>query len=133
MLFARLISLLRRVRPLPAHAMLLWAALAGLVGALATIAFRDGLAAMQWLLVGRSGSFVEMAAALPWPMRVALPCAGGLAAGCLLVLARRRHDAAPPDYMESITSGTGEISVPQTLLRSASSLCTIASGGSIGR
>jgi CIC family chloride channel protein len=130
----RLTSLLRRVpRALPSHAMLLWAALAGLAGALATIAFRDGLAAMQWLLVGRSGSFVEMAAALPWPLRVALPCAGGIAAGCFLVLSRRRQDAAPPDYMEAIASGTGEVSVPQTLLRSASSLCTIASGGSIGR
>jgi CIC family chloride channel protein len=35
--------------------------------------------------------------------------------------------------MEAIATGSGEVSVPQTLLRSASSLCTIASGGSIGR
>ena len=53
------------------HAMLLWAALAGLAGALATIVFRDSLDAMQRLLVGHSGSFTEMAAALPWPVRVA--------------------------------------------------------------
>jgi chloride channel protein, CIC family len=124
-------SLPRRIQP--AHAMLLWAALAGLVGALATIAFRDGLAAMQYLLVGRSGSFVEMAAALPWYLRVALPCAGGLAAGALLVLARRWQDDTPPDYMEAIAGGSGEVPVTQTMLRSASSLCTIASGGSIGR
>ena len=58
------------------HAMLLWAALAGLAGSLATIAFRDALAGMQRLLVGHSGSFVEMAASLPWQMRVVLPCAG---------------------------------------------------------
>jgi CIC family chloride channel protein len=130
-LFAFLTSLLRRIPP--SHAMLLWAALAGLVGALATIAFRDGLAAMQWLLVGHSGSFVEMAAALPWYTRVILPCAGGVAAGGFLVLARRWQDTATPDYMEAIATGTGAISVPQTLVRSASSLCTIASGGSIGR
>jgi CIC family chloride channel protein len=126
-----LTSLLRRVPP--SHAMLLWAALAGLVGALATIAFRDGLAAMQWALVGHSGSFVEMAAALPWYLRVALPCLGGIAAGLFLMLARRYRDQAAPDYMEAIATGSGEVSVPQTLLRSASSLCTIASGGSIGR
>jgi CIC family chloride channel protein len=126
-----LTSLLRRVPP--SHAMLLWAALAGLVGALATIAFRDGLAAMQWALVGHSGSFVEMAAALPWYLRVALPCLGGIAAGLFLMLARRYRDEAAPDYMEAIATGSGEVSVPQTLLRSASSLCTIASGGSIGR
>jgi chloride channel protein, CIC family len=127
-------TLLRRVPHLPpSHAMLLWAALAGLIGALATMAFREGLAAVQWLLVGHSGSLVEMASALPWYLRVILPCAGGVAAGLLLVLARRQKDAASPDYMEAITSGTGAVSVPQTLLRSASSLFTIASGGSIGR
>lgn len=117
----------------PAHAMLLWAALAGLVGALATIAFREGLAGMQWLLVGHSGSFVEMATQLPWYLRVVLPCAGGLAAGVFLVLARRYRGQSAPDYMDAIAGGSGEVSAPQTLLRSASSLCTIASGGSIGR
>jgi chloride channel protein, CIC family len=127
--FRLMTSALRRVPP--SHAMLLWAALAGLLGALATIAFRDGLAGMQWLLVGRSGSFVDMAARLPWYWRVALPCAGGLAAGGFLLLARRYR--AGPDYMDVIAGGAGDISVPHTLLRSASSLCTIASGGSIGR
>ncbi|GAB3467936.1 ClcB-like voltage-gated chloride channel protein [Massilia terrae] len=131
MAFPKLTTLVQRVPP--AHAMLLWAALAGLVGALATIAFREGLAGMQWLLVGHSGSFVEMAAQLPWYLRVILPCAGGLAAGGFLLLARRYRDRSAPDYMDAIAGGSGEISVPQTLLRSASSLCTIASGGSIGR
>jgi CIC family chloride channel protein len=118
---------------LGAHAMLLWAALAGLVGAFATIAFRDSLAAIQRLLVGHSGSFVEMAAGLPWPVRVFLPAAGGVAAGVFLVFARRLPDATPPDYMDAIAAGNGRVSVPQSLLRSLSSLCTIGSGGSIGR
>jgi CIC family chloride channel protein len=74
-----------------------------------------------------------MAAQLPWHLRVALPCAGGLAAGGFLVLARRYRDSAAPDYMDAIAGGSGEIPVTQTLLRAASSLCTIASGGSIGR
>jgi CIC family chloride channel protein len=115
------------------HAMLLWAALAGLAGALATIAFRDGLSAMQRLLVGHSGSFTEMAAALPWPMRIAMPCAGGVVAGFVLMWARRLPGTAPPDYMEAITVGDGRVPLAPTLLRSLSSLCTIASGGSIGR
>ncbi|TFW34563.1 ClcB-like voltage-gated chloride channel protein [Massilia horti] len=130
----RLTTFLQRLgRPGGAPAMLLWAALAGLLGALATIVFRDGLALMQRLLVGHSGSLVEMAAALPWPVRIVLPCAGGVVAGLFLVLAKRWADATPPDYMEAIASGNGQVPVPQTLLRSASSLCTIASGGSIGR
>jgi CIC family chloride channel protein len=133
-LVTQLTAFLRRLpRFTTAHSMLLWAGLVGLVGALATIGFRDGLAGAQWLLVGHAGSFVEMAAALPWQMRVLLPCAGGVVAGVFLVLAKRYASGAPPDYMEAIAIGTGEISVRQTLLNSASSLCTIASGGSIGR
>lgn len=131
MAFPKLTNLVQRVQP--AHAMLLWAALAGLVGALATIAFREGLTGMQWLLVGQTGSFVQIASHLPWYLRVILPCAGGLAAGGFLLLARRYRDQSAPDYMDAIAGGSGQISVPQTLLRSASSLCTIASGGSIGR
>jgi chloride channel protein, CIC family len=130
----KLAVFLQRLKGLVAqHAMLFWAGLIGLVGALATIAFRDSLAGMQWLLVGHSGSFVEMAATLPWQLRVALPCAGGVVAGAFLILARRQAQAAAPDYMEAIAIGNGQIPVRQTLLYSLSSLCTIASGGSIGR
>lgn len=113
--------------------MLLWAGLVGLVGALVTIAFRDSLAAMQYLLVGRKISLVEMAETLPWQMRVILPCAGGVVAGAFLVAARRYAGDTSAEYMEAITAGTGRIPVRQTLLRSLSSLFTIASGGSIGR
>lgn len=127
----------RRLRQLyrltGANAMLVWAALAGLAGALATIAFRDALSGLQHLLVGHGGSFVAMAASLPWPVRILLPCLGGVAAGAVLAWAGRLPGTAPPDYMEAITVGAGRVPVRQTILRSASSLCTIASGGSIGR
>lgn len=49
------------------------------------------------------------------------------------MLAKRVATERPADYMESVTIGDGSIPVRQTLLRSASSLSTIASGGSIGR
>jgi CIC family chloride channel protein len=113
--------------------MLLWAGLIGFVGALATIAFRDGLAAVQFLLVGHKISLVEMAETLPWQMRIILPCAGGVIAGAFLIAAKHYASGPSAEYMEAITAGTGRISVRQTLLRSLSSLCTIASGGSIGR
>ncbi|MYM97065.1 ClcB-like voltage-gated chloride channel protein [Duganella vulcania] len=129
--FSALVKRLPRFAGAPA--MMLWAGLVGMAGALATIAFREGLAGMQWLLVGHSGSFVEMAAALPWQMRMLLPAAGGVVAGLFLVFAKRYAANAPADYMEAVALGDGRISVRQTLLNSASSLCTIASGGSIGR
>ena len=116
------------------HAMLLWAALAGVVGASATIAFREGISGLQWLMVGKHGSLVDMARALDWPLRIAIPALGGVVAGLLLVWARRIDTGqAKPDYMEAIAIGDGRIPVRLSLLRSLSSMCTIASGGSIGR
>lgn len=126
-LHARLRTLLR------ANAILLWAALVGLAGALATVAFRDGLAALQALFFGRTGSFVEIATALPWPARLLAPAAGGLAAGSLLAFARRKSGGIRADYMEVVAVGDGKVPVRLTLLNSASSLLSIASGGSIGR
>lgn len=118
---------------LRANAILLWAALVGFIGALATLAFREGLVALQALLFGRTGSFVEIASALPWQARLLFPCAGGLLAGCLLVLARRQGAGARADYMEVVAVGDGKVPVRLTLVNSLSSLLSIASGGSIGR
>ena len=116
------------------HAMLCWAALIGLAGAFTTVAFRDSLVALQWLILGHPSSYVAMAQALSPLARVALPTLGGLIAGILLLAAQRSaRQTHPADYMEAIASGTGALSVRQTLLRSLSSLCTIGSGGSIGR
>ncbi|MFS2056424.1 chloride channel protein, partial [Variovorax sp. CT11-76] len=41
--------------------------------------------------------------------------------------------SATSDYMEAIVLGDGRIPVAQTLVRSASSLVSIGTGGSIGR
>jgi CIC family chloride channel protein len=117
-----------------AHTMLLWASIVGVAGALATIAFREGISGLQYLIVGHSGSLVDMATHLPWYIRFVTPAVGGLAAGCFLLLARRMAvKRALSDYMEAITIGDGKLPVRQNLLRSVSSLCTIATGGSIGR
>lgn len=130
----KIIAYLQRVfRLSDVHLMLLYACLVGVAGALSTIAFRDSLAFMQRLLVGRSGSLVEMAQTLPWQMRMILPTAGGIVAGLFLLLAKRFTSGVTSDYMEAVAVGDGNISVRQTMLRSLSSLCSIVSGGSIGR
>ncbi|VVD61372.1 voltage-gated ClC-type chloride channel ClcB [Pandoraea eparura] len=115
------------------YALLPWAALAGLLGALATIAFRESIHAIQFVLSGHSGSLVEMAKALPWYWRVVMPAAGGLVAGLFLIWSRRVPAGAMSDYMEAVTIGDGRLPMRQSLLRSLSSLFTIASGGAIGR
>jgi len=125
---------LRTCRLLEGHTILVWAALAGVLGAFATMAFREGISGIQYLLVGHGGSLVAMAKSLPWHVRCLLPAAGGLIAGFFLRIAGKAgSNSGNIDYMEAISIGNGHIPIKQSLFRSASSICTIASGGSIGR
>jgi CIC family chloride channel protein len=117
----------------PVPPLLLWATVVGVMGALATIAFRDALTGLEWLLAGRSGSLVELSRSLPWQARLAFPTLGGAAAGAILALARRHAPAGGADYMAAIAYHDGAVAVRHSLLTSSSSLVTIASGGSIGR
>ncbi|EGV33782.1 FimV N-terminal domain protein [Thiorhodococcus drewsii AZ1] len=110
------------------------AALAGILGALVTVVFREGIHGLEWLLSGYSGSLVAMAMSLPPWERFLLPAAGGLAAGLVLQeIGQRLRGLRTTDYMEAIVLGDGRISIRQSLVKGASSLCTVASGGSIGR
>jgi len=111
-----------------------WAALTGFCGALASVAFREGIRLFERLLTGRSGGLVTAATELQGWHRVIAPVIGGVAAGLVLkfgsrLVGRRRS----VDYMEAVVVGDGAIAAQPTLLRSISSLFTIGSGGSIGR
>ncbi len=116
--------------------MLLWSIPAGLLGALATELFRSALFALDRLVLGQGGSLVAIALHLPRWQRVLVPTVGGLLAGGLLMLALARNRTTPQaksDYMEATVLGDGRIPVQPSLIRSGSSLISIASGGSIGR
>lgn len=121
-----------------AHTMLIWSVIVGIAGAFATVLFREGIAHLQILFVGREGSFVAMARSLPWHTRIWLPAAGGFVAGCCLLIAKRSSpgNGGKPmhtDYVEAVAIGDGVMPVGKSIWRSVSSLFTIASGGSIGR
>ena len=86
------------------------------------------------MITGRTGGLVEAAMELHGVRRAIVPVVGGLAAGLVIQygavwVASRRS----VDYMEAVAVGDGVISARPTLIRSVSSLLTIASGGSIGR
>jgi chloride channel protein, CIC family len=116
------------------HTMLVWSVIIGVAGALATIAFREGIALLQRVFTGTDGSLVDMARALPWTARILLPTAGGLVAGFMLLIARRGQDKkSSTDYMEAVAIGDGVVPVHSSVWRTISSLFTISSGGSIGR
>ncbi len=114
-------------------AMLCWAALAGVGGALATIAFHAGIQGIQRLFAAQPGSITQVTRGLSWQLRLFVPALGGLVAGFLLVAARRVSSDTHSGYMEAVTIGDGRMSIGQGVLRSLSSLCTVATGGSIGR
>ncbi|MGA8030779.1 MAG: chloride channel protein, partial [Casimicrobiaceae bacterium] len=116
------------------HVNLVWAAVLGFTGALATIAFREGIHLVQLMFSEHSKSLVETARSLSWWQRLILPAGGGILAGAILQSARRfigAHEAS--DYMEAIVLGDGRIPVRESIARSVSSLFSVASGGSIGR
>ncbi|MGB6103385.1 MAG: ClcB-like voltage-gated chloride channel protein [Pusillimonas sp.] len=114
-------------------AMLCWAVLVGALGAFATIAFHEGMRLIQQLVTGHSGSIVGVTRELPWYGRLLFPLFGGVAAGSLLWVSKQLKGSTNSDYMEAVAIGDGRLSLRQGLLRSLSSLCTVASGGSIGR
>ena len=114
-------------------AMLCWAALVGALGAFSTIAFHAGIHVLQRAFTAHPGSIVDVTRALPWYARLLVPMCGGVLAGACLWGAARIHAGANSDYMEAVAIGDGRLSIRQGMLRSLSSLSTVASGGSIGR
>ncbi|HEX2585237.1 MAG TPA: ClcB-like voltage-gated chloride channel protein [Steroidobacteraceae bacterium] len=111
-----------------------WAALIGFLGATSCVLFRDGIRLFEFLLTGKYGDLVQVAESLKDWQRVIIPCAGGYLAGLVLYFgARVLPGQRSVDYMEAIVVGNGAIQARPTLIRSLSSLCSIASGGSIGR
>ena len=121
------------LRPSDRQALLWWAFAAGLLGATGTVAFRYAGLGLQFLLTGRTGDEVSIFAALAWWQRLCIPAGGGLAAGLVLLLARRLGDRKATDYMEAVVVGDGHVPVRPSLMRSLSALFSISSGEAIGR
>jgi CIC family chloride channel protein len=111
-----------------------WAALVGICGALASVAFRESIRLLELLFTGQASGLVNGASQLVWWHRAFVPVVGGAMAGWVLyILGSKFISLKVADYMEAVLVGDGRISLRGTLLRSASSLLTIGSGGSIGR
>ncbi|MDE2159600.1 MAG: ClcB-like voltage-gated chloride channel protein [Burkholderiales bacterium] len=133
-LLAYRILVLQRLRTSEWQRTLLWASAIGVLGALATIGFRESLLLTERLLYGRSDGLVHIAGGLVWWLRLIAPALGGVVAGAVLMWARRVAAGSPGgDYMESVAIGDGHLGVRSSCLRALSSAATVASGGAIGR
>jgi chloride channel protein, CIC family len=114
--------------------MMLWAVLAGFIGAMATELFRLSLYWGDLGLLGQGGSLVALARSLNPMLRLLVPTVGGILAGLILLwVGKFKAENSNTDYMEASTMGDGRIPVRETLGRSLSSMVSIVSGGSIGR
>src|SRR3984885_5743288 len=116
---------------------LIWAALIGVLGALASESFRKATDILHFVATGSGSSIISSFAKLPWWQRLAVPTAGGLLAGLTLWFGNRLfasiRQKTTTDYMEAIVVGSGIISVRASIVKSVSALFSISTGTSIGR
>jgi chloride channel protein, CIC family len=144
--FARVpLSLLTRLRLIlfgheDLASIVFWATLVGLVGALASVVFRELIRLFTKLFTGYTNlavqgeGLVAAASSLTWWHRALVPIVGGILAGSVLHFVGRTfvsHKAV--DYIEAVKVGDGKIGFRASILKSFASLLTISSGGSIGR
>lgn len=123
-----------RLRPSEWQRTLALAAVIGVLGALATIGFREAVLLAERLLFGRSDGLVRIAEGLVWWQRLAAPTVGGVLAGLCLAWSRRIDGGrAGGDYMEAVSLGDGNLPVRVSIVRALSSAATVATGGAIGR
>jgi CIC family chloride channel protein len=119
------------------HVTLIWAALIGVLGALASEGFRKSSEVLQHFATGSSSGIISSFDRLLWWQRLAVPTAGGLLAGLTLWFGNRLfasvRQKTTTDYMEAIVVGSGIISVRASIVKSVSALFSISTGTSIGR
>jgi chloride channel protein, CIC family len=113
---------------------LMWAAVAGFLGALASILFSTLTENVYDWFGSRRLGIVGSIQQLPWWGCMLVPTAGGALAGAVLVFGQRlTRSQSSTDYMEAIAIGSGRVSVRASLVKSTAALFSIGSGGSIGR
>jgi CIC family chloride channel protein len=119
------------------HVTLIWAALIGVLGALASESFRKSSEVLQHFATGSNSGIISSFERLSWWQRLAVPTAGGLLAGLTLWFGNRLfasiRQKTTTDYMEAIVVGSGIISVRASIVKSVSALFSISTGTSIGR
>jgi chloride channel protein, CIC family len=116
---------------------LIWAALIGVLGALASEGFRRASEFLHYVATGSSSGIISSFAKLAWWQRLTVPTVGGLLAGLTLLFGNRLfasvRQKTTADYMEAIVVGSGNISVRASIVKSLSALFSISTGTSIGR
>ncbi len=123
----------RRKRPAELAVGFLRAALIGVCGGLASVAFRGATAWVQEL-VGIGENMLEGARGMPVWQRILTPTLGALVAGLITIwVVRRASGSGFSHVMEAVSLRSGPIRLRSAVKRAAASLGIIATGGSVGR
>lgn len=122
------------VRPNDLQVTLFQAGLIGFAGGAAAVGFRMASRILGRVFTGEFDSAEPTFDSLPHVDRLWIPALGGLIAGVFLWWGKRiGRTGASTDYMEAVALGDGVVPFRLSLVKSASALFTVASGGSIGR
>ncbi|MEA1996126.1 MAG: chloride channel protein [Gemmatimonadota bacterium] len=117
------------------RSILIVAVVIGIFGGLGAVAFRGLIDTLKHLFFGPgSQNLLEVALALPWWQRVAIPTVGGLVlAPFIRFFPRETKGHGVPEVMESLALRSGRMRPRTIFTRAMASAITIASGGSVGR
>ena len=101
---------------------------------LAAIAFREAIAAVQWLWLGtRSEKMLATARSLPWYWILACPVVGGVVVGQILRLISTRRTGGVADVIEARTKSGRHLRLRDGLLSALATAISLGAGASAGR
>jgi CIC family chloride channel protein len=106
----------------------------GVIGGVVNLFFYYATESVKLLFLGRPGDIAEVAEMMSKVDRLVIPTAGGLCAGIILYWGRRllgRQGSS--NLLEAVVAGDGRLPFRDGLVKFASALMTIGTGGSIGR
>jgi len=113
---------------------LLLGAIAGLFGGFANLLFHHCEEILKFGLLKHHGEITEIAEVLEWWQRLLAPTIGGIMASLVLIYCTKRFGkSSSSSYLEAVFAGDGKIPLKQAILKTLSSLISLASGLSIGR
>lgn len=114
--------------------MLVLAALVGLLGGLASVAFRELIRLVQRGAWGEWTYTLDVVRGHPWWWILLAPAVGGLIVGPLIHRwAREARGHGIPEVMEAVAVRGGHIRPRQIVVKALASAVTIGTGGSVGR
>jgi len=110
------------------------AALVGILGGLANLAFYVCTESLKWLALHRPGDLVEVAEMYDRWSRLAIPALGALGAGLVLQWGLRLVGTqGSTNLLEVVAAGDGRLPLRSVLIKVLSSALSISTGASVGR